>query len=110
MSSLHDGPCPFCESATGVPQITGIPLLNWPAVTIELAAARSVLGELGRLADQATVLTDEQLRFRLLTLAQYAQSRPHAPPRSPADRWPSEAPDSAPSGQPVPHDTVGTAP
>ncbi|MGH3823347.1 MAG: hypothetical protein ACRDRA_11045 [Pseudonocardiaceae bacterium] len=120
MSGPHDGPCPSCGSTAGVQQLTGTPpkvaawscmqwatsmvsprpLLDQLTVTVELAAMRSVLRELIRLAGQAPVLTEEQLRFRLLALAQCA-----APPRSPAGRWSSKAPDSAPGGQPAPQDS-----
>jgi hypothetical protein len=71
------------------------------AATVEPAAARSALREIITLADQAPMLTDEQLRFRLRTLAECTRFSSNAAHRSPADRWLSEAPDSAPSGQPV---------
>ena len=48
------------------------PFLNHLAATVELTAARSVLRKIVTLADQAPGLTDEQLRFRLLALAEYA--------------------------------------
>ncbi|MGH3692859.1 MAG: hypothetical protein ACRDRX_02445 [Pseudonocardiaceae bacterium] len=130
----HLDPCPYCGATSGMQVITGTPLkvrgwsctpcggqwwtsvvnprpwLDHLTATVELAAARSVLRELLRLADQAPVLTEEQLRFRLLALAECGAPRAGAPPRSSAGRWPSETPDSAPSGQPAPHDTAGTAP
>jgi hypothetical protein len=86
------------------------PFLDFLVATVELAAARSVSRELIRLADQASGLTEEQLRFRLLALAEYATLRSFAVPRSPAGRWLSETPDSAPDGQPAPHDMVPSAP
>jgi len=79
------------------------PFLDLLVATVELAAARSVLRELIRLADQAPGLTEEQVRFRLLALAECAPLRSFAGPRSPAGRWLSETLDSAPSGQPAPH-------
>ena len=78
--------------------------------TVNLAVARSMLRELIRLADESPGLTDEQLRFRLLALAACATTRSHVPSRSPAGRWLSETPDSAPSGQPAPHNTTASAP
>jgi hypothetical protein len=58
------------------------------AATVEqLGVLRQVIA----LADQAPVLTDEQLRFRLLALAEHAVPRSNALHRSPADRWSSEA-------------------
>jgi hypothetical protein len=70
---------------------------------VELAATRSVLRELIRLADQASGLTEEQVRFRLLALVEYTTLRSCAVPRFPAGRWLSEIPDSTPGGQPAPH-------
>jgi hypothetical protein len=86
------------------------PFLDHLTATVELAAARSVLREIITLADQVPMLTDEQLRFRLRALAECTRSGSHVAHRSPADRWLSEAPDSAPSGQPVPNaDSNGQA-
>jgi hypothetical protein len=87
------------------------PVLDLLAATVDLATARSVLRELIRLTDQAPVLTEEQLRFRLLTLAAYATPRSPAVPPIPG--WPPVEPgppDSAPGGQPAPHDMVQSAP
>jgi hypothetical protein len=122
-------PCPHCGTTTGVQLVTDTPPrvrawsctacdTNWAitdvkprrfldhlTATVELAAARSVLREIITLADQATMLTDEQLRFRLRALAECTRSGSYIAHRSPADRWLSEAPDSAPSGQPVPNAT-----
>ena len=84
--------------------------LDFLVATVELAAARSVFRELIRLADQAPGLTEEQLRLRLFALAECATLRSCVAPRSPADRWLSEPPDSAPGGQPVPHNMVWSAP
>ncbi|MDQ3764867.1 MAG: hypothetical protein M3460_26130 [Actinomycetota bacterium] len=86
------------------------PFLDLLVAAVDLAAARSVFRELIRLADQAPGLTEEQLRFRLLALAECATPRSPAVLRSPAGRWLSQAPDSAPGGQPVPHNTVRSAP
>jgi hypothetical protein len=86
------------------------PFLDLLAVSAELTAARSVLRELIMLADEAPGLTEEQLRCRLLALAGCAAPRSPAVSRSPAGRWLSEAPDSAPDGQPAPHDIVRSAP
>ena len=77
--------------------------------TVHLKMTRLMLQELIRLAAQAPSLTDEQLRRRLLTLAAHAARSP-APYRSPAGRWLSEAPDSAPGGQPAPHNTTASGP
>jgi hypothetical protein len=82
------------------------PFLDHLAAAVELTAARSVLRKIITLADQAPVLTDEQLRFRLLALAECTRSGSHVA-HSPADRGSSEAPDSAPSGQPVPDAAEG---
>ena len=86
------------------------PFLDLLTATVDLATARSVLRELIRLASQAPVLTEEQLRFRLLALAAYATPRSPAVPPIPAGRRSNQAPDSAPGGQPAPHDTVQSAP
>lgn len=86
------------------------PFLDLLAATVDLAAPRSVLRELIRLADQVPGLTEEQLRFRLLALAEYATTRFPVSSRSPAGRWSSKTPDSAPSGQTALHDIVGRAP
>ena len=59
---------------------------------MELAAARSVLREIIALAEQASGLTDEQLRFRLRALAECTRSESYVAHRSPADHWSSEAP------------------
>jgi hypothetical protein len=71
---------------------------------------RSVLREVIVLADPVPGLTKEQLRFRLLALAECATPRSLTVPKSPAGRWSSQVPDSAPGGQPVPHDMIGSAP
>jgi hypothetical protein len=84
--------------------------LDLLVAAVELAATRSVLRELIRLADQAPELTEEQLRFRLLALAECAIAPSLAVPRSPAGRWLSETPDSAPGGQPAPHNMMRSAP
>jgi hypothetical protein len=73
--------------------------------TVDLAAARSVLREIIALGDQAPGLTDEQSRFRLLTLAAYTAPKSPAP-RSPIGRWSSDAPESAPSGRSAPPEVV----
>jgi hypothetical protein len=77
--------------------------------TVNLKMTRLMLRKLIRLAAQAPRLTDEQLRCRLLALAAYAARSP-VPSRSPAGRWLREAPDSAPGGQPAPHNTTASAP
>ncbi|MGH3695873.1 MAG: hypothetical protein ACRDRX_18100 [Pseudonocardiaceae bacterium] len=51
------------------------------AGTVELAAARSVLREIFTLADQSPGLSNEQLRFRLLAVAAYAELRSTAAPQ-----------------------------
>jgi hypothetical protein len=70
--------------------------------TVSLKMTRLMLQELIRLAAQAPGLIDEQLRFRLLALAACATPHFPVPSRSPAGRWLSETPDSAPGGQPAP--------
>ena len=50
--------------------------------TVNFAATWSVLREVIRLADQAPALTEEQLRFRLLTLVECAAPRFHSARRS----------------------------
>jgi hypothetical protein len=120
-------PCSYCGTTAGVRQVTDTPpkvqgwsceacgtewaitvvnpvqrYLDHLAAAVELAAARSVLGKIITLADQVPVLTDEQLRFRLLPLAVCAAPRSHAPPRSTAGSWLSETSDSAPGGRPAP--------
>ncbi len=102
VTGSDDGPCPYCGSAIGVNQVTDTsPKVQawscaecgteWVISTIyprplrdqltavELVAARLVLREVIRLADQVPVLTAEQLRFRLLTLAECAAPRSHDP-------------------------------
>ncbi len=120
----HDGPFPSCGTTTGmrlatdtpskvqawscvacgtkwvISMVNPRPFLDLLAMTVDLAAARSLLWELLRLADQVPGLTEEQLRFRLLALAERATLRSLPVPRSPAGRWSSKAPDSAPGGQP----------
>ena len=78
------------------------PFLDLLVAAVDLAAARSVLRELIRLADQAPGLTEEQVRFGLLALAECATPRSCAASQSPAGRWLSQAPDLAPGGQPAP--------
>ena len=56
------------------------PFLDLLVAMVELAAARSVFRELIRLADQAPGLTEEQLRFRLLALAECTTLRSLLPP------------------------------
>ncbi len=51
---------------------------------VELAAARFVLREVIRLADQAPMLTEEQLRFRLLTLSRGSSMYPEVADHSAA--------------------------
>lgn len=64
--------------------------------TVDLAAARSVLREIITLGDQAPGLTDEQLRFRLLTLA--AHTAPKSPAhRSSIGRWSAIPPNRLPA-------------
>jgi hypothetical protein len=77
--------------------------------TVNLKMTRLMLRKLIRLAARAPRLTDEQLRCRLLVLVAYAARSP-SPYRSPAGRWLSEAPDSAPGGQPAPHNTTASGP
>ncbi|MGH3823263.1 MAG: hypothetical protein ACRDRA_10595 [Pseudonocardiaceae bacterium] len=62
------------------------PFLDLLTVTVELVGVRSVLRELIRLADQAAVLTDEQLQYRLLALAECAA--PRSTPPHPIPGWP----------------------
>jgi hypothetical protein len=102
--------CVECGTEWVISMVNPRPFLDLLVATVELAAARSVLRELVRLVDQAPGLTEERLRFRLLALAECARPRSPAVSRSPAGRWLSEAPDSAPSGQPAPHDMVRSAP
>jgi hypothetical protein len=134
-SPAERDPCPSCGAITGVRWITGTPLkaqawscgacgtewvtsvvnprpfLNLLTASVELAMARSVLGELIRLADQAPVLTEEQLRFRLLTLAACAALHSPAPSRSPAGHRSRALPRPFldPRCQPAPQHTPGTA-
>jgi hypothetical protein len=111
--SADVNPCPSCGNASGVQVITNTPprvrawfcaacrtdwaiavvnprpFLDYLTATVELAAARSVLREVITLADQAPMLTDEQLRFRLRALAECGR-HPDPPllldPRSAAGR------------------------
>jgi hypothetical protein len=78
-------PCPSCRTTTGRH-------LDHFATTVKLTAARSPLRKIITLADQASVLTDEQLRFRLLALDACAASRSHAAPRSPIGHRLRDAP------------------
>jgi hypothetical protein len=89
-------PCPCCGTTSGVQPITGTSpkvhawsctacgtdwavtvvrpqlYLDCLTATVELTAARSVLGDVITLTDQASGLTDEQLRVRLGALAKVA--------------------------------------
>lgn len=53
--------CVVCGPGWVILMVNSRRFLDLLAVTVELAAARSVLGELLRLADQGPVLTEEQL-------------------------------------------------
>ena len=102
VTGSNDGPCPSRASAIGVHQVTDTPpkVQAWSCAecgtqwvisttfprqlrdqltSAELVAARLVLREVIRLADQAPVLTAEQLRFRLFTMAECAAPRSHDP-------------------------------
>ncbi|MGH3815074.1 MAG: hypothetical protein ACRDUV_21955 [Pseudonocardiaceae bacterium] len=61
--------CAACGLHWATTVVNPRPFLDQLTATVELAAARSVLREIITLVDQAPVLTDEQLRFRLLALA-----------------------------------------
>jgi hypothetical protein len=95
--------CPACRTDWAITVANPRPWLDQLTATVELAAARSMLRQVIALADEAPALPDDQLRLRLRALAVRGTPRSHALPRSPAGRWSSEAPDSAPSGQPVPY-------
>jgi hypothetical protein len=99
--------CAACDTNWAITSVTPRPFPDHLTATVELAAAQSVLREIITLATQAPMLTDDQLRFRLHALAECTRSGSYVAPQSPADRWLSETPDSAPSGQPVP-DAIGT--
>jgi hypothetical protein len=73
-SAVHPVPTGSFSSGTErmISMVNPRPFLDLLAATVELAAARSILRELIRLADQVPGLTDEQLRFRLLALAECA--------------------------------------
>ena len=86
------------------------PFLDLLAATVDLTTARSALRKIIRLADQAPGLTKEQLRFRLLVLTAYATPGSPAVPPIPTGRRSNQAPDSAPGGQPAPHDTMQSVP
>ncbi|MGH3841486.1 MAG: hypothetical protein ACRDS0_08610 [Pseudonocardiaceae bacterium] len=88
-------PCPYCGGTSGVQLITDTPpvVQGWSCgqcgtawwlsvvnprpqryldrltATVELAAARSTLRQVRALADQAPMLTDQELRARLVVLA-----------------------------------------
>ena len=70
--------CTPCGGQWWITVVNPRPWLDHLTATVELAAARSVLRELITLADQAPMLTDEQLRSQLLTLAVRAEPRSHA--------------------------------
>lgn len=90
-------PCPYCGGTSGVQQIAHTPpkvrgwrcrkcgtdwwigvvnsrtYLDYLAGSSELAAARSVLRRVIALADEAPMLTDVEMRARLVALAGCAQ-------------------------------------
>ena len=69
-------------------------------MSVQLAAARSLLWEIIALAEQVPVLTDEQLRFRLRALA--VRAAPGQPEPTIPGCPPVERPPVSPGGQPVP--------
>jgi hypothetical protein len=93
-SGVRRQACPGCGDTTGVQPVPGIsprvrawscsacrtdwaitvvnprPFLEQLTAAVDLAAARSMVREIITLADQAPMLTDEQLRFRLRALAE----------------------------------------
>jgi hypothetical protein len=110
LSKVPAWSCVACGTEWVISMVNPRPFLDLLGATVDLAAARSVLRELIRLADLVPELTEEQLRFRLLALAECATPRSPAVPRSPAGRWLSETPDSAPGGQPAPRNTMANVP
>jgi len=95
--------CSACRTDWAITVVNPRSFLDQLTATVELAAARSVLREIITLADQASVLTEEQLRFRPLSLAACAAPRSTAAPRSPIGHRSSDAPEPAPGGQPAPN-------
>lgn len=110
ISKVQEWPCAACGGHWWISMVSPRPawlFLDHLSGTVDLAAARSVLREIITLGDQATGLTDEQLRFRLLTLAGHTASKSPAS-RSPIGRWSSDTPESAPSGRLAPPEIVPT--
>jgi hypothetical protein len=108
ISKVQAWPCAACSGQWWISMVSPRPawlFLDHLAGTVDLAAARSVLREIITLGDQAPGLTDEQLLFRLFTLA--AHTAPKSPaPRSPIGRWSSDTPELAPSGRSAPPEIV----
>ncbi len=101
MTDPAPGGCPYCDSAGGVTRVACAsptveawlcaaccgqwwisvvnprpqPFLDRLTGTVELAAARSVLWAVITLADEAPGISNEELRSRLLMLAQRAERR-----------------------------------
>lgn len=101
MTEPDSGGCPCCDFANGVTRVACAspkveawscaacggqwwisvvnprpqPFLDRLTGTVELAAARSVLRAVITLADEAPGISDEELRSRLLILAQRAERR-----------------------------------
>ncbi len=95
-------PCPSCETTDGVQLITGTspkvqawscascgtqwaitvvnprpkPYLDQLARVVELQATRTILREVITLADRASMISNAELRSRLLTLANRATNGP----------------------------------
>ncbi len=65
--------CTRCRMDWAISVASPQPFLDHLAGTVELAAARSTLRDVITLADQAPGLTDQELRARLVALAEGAR-------------------------------------
>jgi transposase-like protein len=65
--------CTLCRTDWAITVVNSQPYFDRLAATVELAVARSVLRQVITLADDAAMLSDKELRDRLLALASDAR-------------------------------------
>jgi transposase-like protein len=68
-SNVQAWTCTACRTDWAITVVNPQPYFDRLAATVELAAARSVLRQVIMLADDAAMLSDKELRDRLLALA-----------------------------------------
>ena len=93
-----------------MPMVNPRPFLDLLAATVDLAKARSVLRELIRLTNRRPGSPRNSCGFGCSRWPRTPHLGHPLSPRSPAGRRSNQAPDSAPGGQPAPHDMVQSAP